>query len=125
MKKCLVACVLAFTLFSYGNLCAQTKISRATAKENNLNITGNDIEQTVTANGGNVTLVGNDCVITIKGSATRLTISGNENKVYVDNVNHIDLVGSDNVVNFKTSDNKNKKPITAVTGNDNVVKRAQ
>lgn len=124
MKKILITTTISLTLCGFGKIYAQTKAPlEKVDRIKKVNITGNDIQETVNANGGTVAIIGNNCEITVKGSAEKLTVSGNENKIYIDKLNHLELVGSDNIINYKTTDNKTKKPITAITGSDNSIKK--
>ena len=121
--------IIIFSVFSFMSFAPHSSSFKTTESENfqepkEILIHGVAIKQTITGNSNEIIHIsGTDNEIKIIGSCHEIKIDGVDNVVHVDQVNLINIEGTDNVVRYKKSNNKNNIAKTKVSGVDNVIEK--
>lgn len=81
----------------------------------------NSQEDTIHVDNQDIVLTSKNSTLYFVGNMNKITIKGNMNDIYIDGVNEIEIVGNNNFIEWKSSDNANGKPIVKDKGGYNNV----
>ncbi|WP_231426050.1 DUF3060 domain-containing protein [Pedobacter sp. Leaf250] len=121
LKKISWLCVFAF-LFAIPFISPAQTTNKETAET--INVAGSSITKTIEATGNeDINISGSDINVTITGNCNTITVTGAAIKVKAQGVKLIRVQGADSGVVYKSSPNKNGKAISSVSGADAYVRK--
>lgn len=107
----------------FNSVLGTTSGQTITQQGRDVEITGAGVTRTVAMNGGNLTITGADSRITVTGSVNSLEINGAGVEVMADRVNSISITGADAHVTYRSSGNRNGRPVVNIVGADSGVRK--